>query len=213
MTPVKICGLTREQDALLAWELGAAALGFVFCAASPRYVTPARAVELRRALPAEAFCVGVFVDAESEEMNRVCAGAGLAAAQLHGRETPEACAAVAVPVIKVLQPEEAADLGRARAYGAAAVLLDAPRLPGLPGGTGRLADWNAARELARRLPLVLAGGLTPANVREAWKSVRPAALDLSSGVESAPGLKDPRKLRALFSALPEPGGGRPCLIP
>lgn len=216
MVPVKVCGLTREQDAALAWELGAAALGFVFHSPSPRGLTVRRAAQLTRALPQEAFCVGVFVDVVPEEVNAVCAEAGLSAAQLHGGETPEACAAVTVPVIKALRAEELADPGRVDAYRVAVFLLDA-HVPGRTGGTGHLADWDAARRLARKVPLVLAGGLNPANAREAWESVKPAALDLGSGVESAPGIKDPKKIRALFAALAgassEVTGGRPCLIP
>lgn len=208
---IKVCGLTREPDALLAWELGAAALGFVFHPKSPRCLTAARAAQLRRALPGEAFTVGVFVDRPAAEVEDVAAGAGLSAVQLHGHESPEEVAAVGLPVIKALTPEDLADAGRRRAYGAALLLLDA-HLPGAPGGTGRLADWAAAARLAGERPLVLAGGLTPANIGGALAAVAPFALDLSSGVESAPGAKDPALLRALFAAVPRQGE-RPCLLP
>jgi len=208
---VKLCGLTREQDARLAWELGAAALGFVFHPESPRRVTAARAAVIRRALPADAFTVGVFVDRPADEVNAVAAEVGLDAVQLHGSESPETVAAVVLPVIKALQPSDLADEGRLRAYGRALFLLDA-RLSGRAGGTGRRADWTAAARLARHVPLILAGGLSPETVGEALAVVNPLALDLASGVESSPGIKDPARLRALFDALP-PTGGRPCLFP
>jgi len=208
---VKLCGLTREEDARLAWELGAAALGFVFHPGSPRCLTAKRAGELRRALPPDAFTVGVFVDRPADEVNAVAAEVGLDAVQLHGSESPETVAAAVLPVIKALQPADLADEGRLRAYGAALLLLDAHG-PGRSGGTGARADWAAAARLARRFPLVLAGGLSPDNAAEALTAVSPFALDLCSGVEASPGVKDPARLRALFDALPQTGG-RPCLFP
>jgi phosphoribosylanthranilate isomerase len=206
--PIKICGLTRAEDALLAWELGASALGFIFHAKSPRNVSAAQVARIRRELPPEAFCVGVFVDRGAKEMNAIAEEAGLDACQLHGRETPETCAAVMRPVIKAIRAE---DEGQLEQYPAAAFLLDAVH-PTMAGGTGLKADWNLAARIAQRHRLILAGGLEPSNIREAIETVRPAGLDLSSGVEASPGVKDPAKLRALFSEL-ETQGVRPCLIP
>ncbi len=207
MIPVKICGLTRAEDARLAWELGASALGFIFHPASPRAMTARRVREIRRKLPAEAFCVGVFVDLIPELVNTLAEEAGLDAVQLHGRETPEACAIIQRPVIKVIR---AGDEARLDAFPVAAFLLDAAH-PTLAGGTGLKADWNLAARVARIKPLILAGGLDPGNVLEASSAVRPAALDVCSGVETAPGLKDPARLRALLRCTTN--GERPCLLP
>ncbi len=208
MIPVKVCGLTRPEDACLAWELGASALGFIFHPASPRAVTARRACEIRRTLPREAFCVGVFVDVDPGRINAIAEVAGLDAIQLHGRETPRACAAIERPVIKLLRAE---DESRLDAFPVAAFLLDATH-PTLAGGTGLRADWNLAARLARRRPLILAGGLTPANILEASAAVRPAGLDVCSGVESAPGIKDAALLKALLERTTLQGE-RPCLLP
>jgi len=198
--PVKVCGLTRSEDALLAWELGASALGFIFHPKSPRAVTAAQVATIRATLPPEAVTVGVFVDWEPERVNDAVEEAGLSLAQLHGHESPEHTARIQVPVIKVIWEQEARDEELLAGYDVAAFLLDASH-PTLPGGTGLRSDWALARKLAARYPLILAGGITPDNAREAWDTVHPAALDLASGVEASPGVKDPAKLRALFQAL------------
>ena len=200
MPPVKVCGLTRSEDALLAWELGAAALGFIFHPKSPRAVTAAQVAAIRAALPPETVTVGVFVDWDPERVNEAVQEAGLTLAQLHGHESPDHAARIQVPVLKVIWESEAQDEGLLKAYHVAAFLLDASH-PTLPGGTGLRSDWVLAREVAARYPLILAGGITPDNAREAWDTVHPAALDLASGVEASPGVKDPAKLRALFQAL------------
>lgn len=205
MLPVKVCGLTRAEDARLAWDLGAAALGFIFHPASPRYLSRAQALELRRSLPSEARCVGVFVNEHPERINALGAELGLSAIQLHGQEIPETCAAIELPVIKAIRSGDEEKLSD---YPVAAFLLEATH-PSLPGGTGRLADWELAARLARRVPLILAGGLKPGNLQAAFDAVRPRGLDLSSGVETAPGIKDPDLLRALFPTFI---GERPCLF-
>lgn len=208
--PIKVCGLTRLADARLAWELGAAALGFVFHSGSPRALTPDAAAALRRRLPREAFCVGVFVDRPADEVNAVADHVGLDAAQLHGGESAAVCAAVRVPVIKALRAAPGRPLATPPPdHPAAAFLLDAWD-PARPGGTGRRADWEVARALAAGCRLILAGGLTPDLVAVAAAAVRPAGLDLCSGLERAPGVKDPARLRALFANF-QPGG-RPCLL-
>ncbi|MHB8078144.1 MAG: phosphoribosylanthranilate isomerase [Candidatus Krumholzibacteriia bacterium] len=208
--PVKVCGLTRLADARLAWELGAAALGFVFHPASPRALTPDAAAALRRRLPREAFCVGVFVDRPVAEVNAVAARVGLDAVQLHGGESAADCAAVRPPVIKALRPAPGGPAAvPPSGHPAAAFLLDAWD-PARPGGSGRRADWQLAGALAAGCRLILAGGLTPDTVAAAAAAVRPAGLDLCSGLERAPGVKDPARLRALFTELRP--GGRPCLL-
>lgn len=192
---VKVCGLTRLQDACLAWELGAAALGFIFHPSSPRFLSPERARELRQRLPPEACCVGVFVDRAPGEVVRVAAFVGLEGVQLHGFEPETAIAAAACPVLKVVRSE-----AEALACPAPRVLLDAS-LPGVLGGTGLRADWNLAARIAAQRPLVLAGGIGPANVLEAMEAVRPVALDVNSAVEASPGIKDSGRLRELFARV------------
>lgn len=206
--PVKVCGLTRAQDARLAWELGASALGFIFHPASPRCVSADQVRRIRAELPAEALCVGVFVDAAADQVNRIADAAGLGAVQLHGRETPQCCEAITRPVLKAVRAEDEA---RLEAYPVCAFLLDAVH-PRLAGGTGLKADWDLARRIAMEHPLILAGGLGPGNLREAAEAVCPRGFDLSSGVEVSPGIKDPVKLAALFAQL-DPKGTRPCLLP
>ncbi|MDP2877802.1 MAG: phosphoribosylanthranilate isomerase [Holophaga sp.] len=210
MPVVKVCGLTNLEDARLAWELGAAALGFVFHAESPRAITVSQAIHIRAELPPEAVCVGVFVDRNPSEIQSVAEAVGLSAVQLHGRETPETVARLNLPVLKAIRTEDALDEGRLRAFAVAAFLLDASH-PTLAGGTGLCADWTLAQRLAQRFPLILAGGLHPGNVREAFAKVNPRGLDLSSGIEAEPGRKDPQKLRELFQFFPF-DGERLCLF-
>lgn len=195
--PVKVCGLTRVQDARRAWELGAAALGLIFHPASPRFLAPVQARELRRSLPPEAVVVGVFVDRPASEVNAVADFVGLSMVQLHGRESMSLQRAVTRPLIKAVRAEDEPRLARGPA---SLLLLDASH-PVLAGGTGLRADWDLAARLARRHPLLLAGGLGPDNVAEALAAVAPAALDVNSGVEARPGEKDAGRLRALFQAL------------
>jgi phosphoribosylanthranilate isomerase len=209
MPAIKVCGLTRIEDARLAWELGAAALGFVFHPVSPRNLSADQAARIRAELPPEACCIGVFVNRDPNEIRDIAEQVGLSAIQLHGTEPPAEAAAQRLPVIKAIRSEEADD-GRLKDYTVAAFLLDASH-PCLPGGTGLRADWGLARELALHHPLILAGGLHPGNAREARATVRPRGLDLSSGLESSPGRKDPRKLRELFRQFPLKGE-RPCLF-
>jgi phosphoribosylanthranilate isomerase len=211
MLPVKICGLTCLDDAALAWELGASALGFIFHPASPRYITPDEAARIRRQLPRGAYTVGVFVNEDPDRVNTVAGLVGLDAVQLHGTEGPDTCRAIRVPVIKTLRAEDAGRLDDFAAGRPAAFLMDTSD-PVLLGGTGRPADWNVARRLAGQTRLILAGGLSPANILQAAASVHPDGLDVNSGVESAPGRKDPARLRALFDLLPWKGE-RPCLLP
>lgn len=208
MIPVKICGLTREEDARLAWDCGASALGFIFHPASPRAVTARRVRQIREELPPEAFCVGVFVDLPPESINEIAEEAGLDAVQLHGRETPGTCAALTRPVIKAIRAE---DLPKLKDYAVSAFLLDAVH-PTLAGGTGLKADWHLASRIAQRNPLILAGGLTPDNILEATECVRPAGLDVCSGVEAAPGLKDAALLKSLLARTTKKGM-RPCMLP
>lgn len=201
---VKICGVTTEEDALLAVAMGADAVGFVF-APSTRQVAPGRVAEIVRRLPAEIVTVGVFRDALPERVVEIVGQAGLRAAQLHGSETVEDCAYVAshVPMVVKAFPADHPELRAASRYRADAILVDAP----VPG-SGQLFDWKLAEGVPGVRRLLLAGGLTPDNVGEAIRIVRPWGVDVSTGVESGPGHKDPRKVRAFVqaarAAAPEP---------
>ena len=208
MIPVKICGLTRLEDARLAWDFGASALGFIFHPASPRAITARRVRAIRRELPSEAFCVGVFVDVDPARINAIAEEAGLDAVQLHGRESPEDCAALTRPVIKAIRAE---DESRLEAFIVSAFLVDTVHAT-LAGGTGFKADWNLASRIARLGPLILAGGLNPHNILEATRCVRPWGLDVCSGVEAVPGIKDAELLKSLLARTTRKGE-RPCLLP
>ena len=190
MVRVKICGITNSDDARHAADCGADALGFVFYAGSPRCVTPEQARELVAGLPPFVTRVGLFVNEDPGRIRAIIASCGLDAVQLHGDEPPAACVLPPCRVIKGVRPRHAADLAALAAYPVAALLVDAA-VPGQFGGTGQRADWELAARLAARQRVILAGGLTPANVAAAVRQVRPYAVDVASGVESAPGRKDP----------------------
>ena len=201
---VKICGLTRAEDALLAAELGAWAVGFVFWPGSPRYVAPERARAIVDALPASVTPVGVFVDQPVEEVDTIARGVGLGAAQLHGTESPAYAQGLTLPVIKALSVTDALSEAARDAWREATLLIDTVD-PEQRGGTGRVVDWAAAADVARLRPVLLAGGLRSDNITEAIRIVRPAGVDVSSGVERTPGVKDAALLRALFAALSTAG--------
>jgi len=207
MTLVKICGVTRLEDALLAVELGASAIGFVLWPSSPRYIPPSRAAVIAAALPPRVASIGVFVDQTRNFVWNAAEQIGLTALQLHGSETMAFAAALPRPVIKAVSVAADFSLDTVMEVPRSiTVLLDAHD-PVRRGGTGKPIDWSVAAAVAWRRPIFLSGGLHPGNIREAIARVNPHAVDLSSGVESAPGVKDPMKLRALFEALAqdEPG--------
>lgn len=207
---VKICGITNLPDALQAVEAGADLLGFNFYPGSPRYVQPencAAIVKLMRQEGMHAVTVGVFVNAGTDEIRAQLDRCGLDLAQLHGDETPETLSALGERAFKALRPADAGTLEGAvaafpRRTAPPAFLVDAYR-PGQYGGTGETADWDLARSLARRFPLLLAGGLTPENVAPAVAQVRPWGVDVASGVEASPGRKDPRRVADFVGAARE----------
>jgi len=201
MTRVKVCGIRRLDDARLAAELGAHALGFVFWPESPRFIDPYRAMPIVSALPPFVATVGVFVDQPVDYVKGVAQLLNLSAVQLHGHETPAAYprhrrVIKAVPVTESFDPTIAFEPLPA----AATVLLDAHD-PIRRGGTGRVIDWSRAAAAARLRPIILSGGLTADNIAAAIAAVDPYAVDVSSGVEATPGVKDPAKLRAFFAAF------------
>lgn len=198
---VKVCGIRRLDDALLAVDSGAWALGFIFHRESPRYINPEDAARIIERLPGEVLTVGVFVDYPIDELNDVVRQAGLGAAQLHGAESPEYAREVeASTIIKAYRVGEAFDVDVLEPYQDCTILLDTYR-PGQAGGTGETFDWEIARRVGEKAPVILAGGLGPDNVREAIRVARPQAVDVSSGVELAPGVKDPAAIRRLFEAV------------
>lgn len=200
-TRVKICGITSAEDALQACAAGADALGLVFYPPSPRAVSIARAREIAAAVPPFVQLVGLFVNECVETIEEILSGVPLHTLQFHGDEEPAFCRSLRRPWLKALRMREGADPALAcRAYaGATAILLDSWQ-EGVPGGTGRTFDWRAARG-DFPMPIVLAGGLNADNVGEGIALLRPAAVDVSGGVESAPGRKDPARIEAFIAAV------------
>jgi phosphoribosylanthranilate isomerase len=203
MVRVKICGITNVEDALLACELGADAIGLNFYEKSPRCISPFTASKIIQKLPPFVAAVGIFVNWQAAPVTSLTKALGLAAAQLHGDEPPKLVIEIAkkVSVIKAFPAGKGSPLPQFAKYrGAAAFLLDAPH-SGQYGGTGHTADWSLASTAAKSHRILLAGGLTPENVAEAILAVHPYAVDVTSGVESKPGKKDPAKLRAFFDEI------------
>lgn len=202
MIRVKICGIRRTEDALLAADLGASALGFVFWPASPRFLDPEDARPIVAALPPFVTTVGLFVDQDEAHVNAVARLLNLDVVQLHGQESPSAYAGGGYRIIKSVAVGDGRDCAKAVAAvpERATVLLDAHD-PIKRGGTGRTIDWSLAAAAAKTRPVILSGGLNADNIREAVDTVRPYAVDVSSGVESSPGVKDVGRLRAFFAAL------------
>lgn len=196
---VKICGITRREDAEAAVAEGANALGFIFWPDSPRFIAPSLVREIVAVLPPSVAAVGVFVNQPASYVNRVASLAGLSAVQLHGDEDEGAAAEMTLPVIKAVSVRDGAFPDRQWPE-RVMLLIDADD-PIRRGGTGMTANWVEAEALARRRRVLLAGGLGPDNVAEAIKRVRPFGIDVSSGVEQSPGIKDRRLLAALFEAI------------
>ena len=205
MSKVKICGITRLEDARYCAVAGADFLGFVQHEESPRYIRPGVAREIIDWVVGPD-PVGVFVNQDADTINRICDEAGFTLAQLHGHESPEVCAAVTVPVIKAIHVQHDASSEQIRAVAEPYldvvdfILLDTHRTS-LWGGTGESFNWRVARELAGEVDLFLAGGISAENVAEAVQTMRPYAVDLSSSVEESPGVKDLDKLAAFFEAF------------
>jgi len=194
MVKVKICGITTPEDARVAVEAGADALGFVFYDKSPRCINPIVAAKIIAAIPPFVQTVGLFVNEETERINWTADFCGLDLVQLHGDESPEDCTAVNRRVVKAFRVQNVTSLESLPLYHVSGYLLDAWS-PDAYGGTGQTFNWEMAAAARQYGPIILAGGLTTDNVAEAVTAVHPYALDVSSGVESAPGKKDPEKVR------------------
>ena len=198
---VKICGITRVEDALAAVHLGASAIGFLFWKRSARYVAPATALEIIRALPPFVTTVGVYVDPDPEWVKETFSVTGLNLLQFHGDEPPEFCQRFSLPYIKAVRVRPGLDLLQyaARYVGARGLLLDT-YLDGAPGGTGHVFDWGLIPQNLP-LPLILSGGLHAGNVTMAINQARPWAVDVSSGVEASKGIKDAEKIAAFMRGV------------
>jgi phosphoribosylanthranilate isomerase len=198
---IKICGITNVSDAMVAAEAGADLIGLMFYARSPRQVSLAQAAAIARALPPYISRVGVFVNPDADTVLRAIGECGLSLLQFHGEETPEFCTQFGMMSMKAFRVKNAGSLRTLPDYATDAYLLDAYS-PDAYGGTGAKFNWDlaiAAKQHGR--PIFLAGGLTPENVAQAVKQVMPFGVDVSSGVESAPGKKDPAKVRAFIQAV------------
>ncbi|MEA3464915.1 MAG: phosphoribosylanthranilate isomerase [Thermodesulfobacteriota bacterium] len=191
---VKICGITTIEDALHAVAMGVDALGFVFYPASPRYIAPVQARQIIDQLPPFVAIVGLFVNAEPDQIRTIIRQCRLDVVQLHGDETPAQCHYPEVKVIKALRIRGVECLQGLEHYPVSALLLDA-WVADSYGGTGQLGRWDLAAGVAQQFPVILAGGLTKDNIRAAVDAVQPYAVDVSSGVESSPGAKDPELVR------------------
>ena len=212
MTRVKICGITRLEDAELAASLGAWALGFILWPGSSRYVEEAVAAGIARRVRRQAELVGVFVNPTLDEVARAVDAIGLTHIQLHGDEGPafaaEAGRRTGAKVIKAARVAGSADLQALERFRTDFHLLDAS-VEGMRGGSGRSWDWSLAAQRRSKVPAILSGGLTPENVAEGIEAVRPYAVDVASGVEASPGIKDHAKLEAFLSiAAPARAGAR-----
>lgn len=196
-TRVKICGITNLEDAEISVTAGADALGFIFVPQTPRYITPNNAVEIIRALPSFITTVGVFRNAEHKVIENIATRTGITSIQLHGTESPEFCTQLSLPVIKVFELQNEEDLQTLDDYNVNAYLVDKPK--SVSDGTINLELALKARDHTKKL--ILAGGLTPENVAEAIRYVKPYAVDVASGVEYKKRHKDPNKIKAFICAV------------
>ena len=197
---VKICGMTQLKDALFAVEQGADAVGFIFYKKSPRAVTMKTVREIITKLPPLVDTVGVFVNESAERVNKIADYCGLDMVQLHGEESPAFCRKIHRRVIKVFRVKDLQSIKRLEKFPVSGFLLDTFS-EDLHGGTGKPFDWNLALPAKKMGPVILAGGLTPRNILQAVRQVRPYGVDVCSGVEKSPGIKDLEKVRAFLKNI------------
>ncbi len=199
MVRVKICGITNLEDALLAVDYGADALGFVFFKKSPRYISPAKAKAIIKRLPPFITCVGVFVNEKKKEIEKISEQTGINAIQLHGDEPPRTCRISGYPITKAVRVKSLENLELLSKYKdcVSSFLLDT-YTPEKYGGTGQIFNWDIAVEAKRFGRIILAGGLTAENIEKAIRFVHPYAVDVSSGVEAEKGIKDHKKIKAFI---------------
>jgi phosphoribosylanthranilate isomerase len=197
---VKICGTTSLKDAFLAVESGADAIGFIFYKVSPRSISQKEAREIILQLPPFIETVGVFVNETSDKINRIAEQCKLNSIQLHGEESPALCRRVKRKVIKAFRVKNADSLKSIASYDVSGFLLDSYN-DGSKGGTGQVFDWNLALRVKKQGPVILAGGLNPYNVFTAIHRVKPYGVDVCSGVEKSPGIKDHEKIREFIKSV------------
>ena len=197
---VKVCGTTSLKDALLAVDNGADAVGFIFYKMSPRNVSQKDAKEIIAELPPFIETVGVFVNETSDKVNRIAEQCRLTAVQLHGEESPALCRRVKRKIIKAFRVKNASSLKNISAYDVSGFLLDSYNDESR-GGTGQLFDWNLALRVKKQGPVILAGGLNPYNVYTAIHRVQPYGVDVCSGVESSPGVKESKKIKEFIKSV------------
>ena len=200
MMPVKICGITNLKDAQAAVSCGASALGFIFFDKSPRYILPERAGQIAEDLKGQVSFVGVFVDETLEHVHTIADIVGLNFIQLHGNESSQYCHKVQFPVIKVFKVASQFDMGIIKNYNVHAFLFDSYE-KGRKGGTGKAFNWDIIIDLPLDKPIILSGGLSIDNIKRGINSVCPSAVDVNSGVELNAGVKDTKKMKALFNIL------------
>ena len=200
MIPVKICGITSLKNASMAVNFGASALGMIFYRGSLRYVEPYKTGKWISQISGQVKKVGVFVNEEIEVIQSIVKRLSLDYVQLHGDESPEFCAKINKPIIKVIRVDNYVDNSLLKEYNVNAFLMDTYK-EGLPGGTGEKFNWNFISSLKTETPIILSGGLNAENIIEGIDRIHPAAVDLSSGVESSPGKKDQNKMKQLFNVL------------
>ncbi len=200
MIPVKICGITSLGDGLLATEMGASALGFIFYEKSPRYISPEQAKVISAELPEDVRKVGVFVNSGEDTIDQISKFIGLDFVQFHGYETPEFCNRATLPVIKAIRIRGNQSSESYANFNVHAFLFDTYD-PHLEGGTGSTFDWSLVKQWKTETPFILSGGLNPDNILDGIAAAKPDAVDVNSGVETSPGKKDEAKLRALFEVL------------
>jgi phosphoribosylanthranilate isomerase len=206
VTQIKICGITNTEDASFVAQCGADAIGFIFHPQSPRYVAPETVKKIIKKLPDDITTVGVFVNLDPDEVKEIVQFCGLDMVQLHGAESPAYCGGFPrSQVIKAVALKEGDDLERLRGYPVRAILVDAYD-PVRYGGTGGKSDWALAAKVKEQHPLILAGGLSMANIQEAIELVSPPAVDINSGVEHSPGRKDHHKVKEIIEIVHEVGG-------
>ena len=200
MIAVKICGITSLKDAEMAVNYSVSAIGMIFCPDSPRYVDPAEVEQWIDRIPDSVKKVGVFVNEQIDTINNITRQLKLEFIQLHGDESPEFCNGIIRPVIKVFRVGDDFDAIVLNEYDVHGFLFDTYK-KGNPGGTGARFNWDLIANLKTEKPIILSGGLTPENVLNGIEAVNPAAVDVNSGVESVPGVKDEEKIKELFSVL------------
>ena len=198
--PVKICGITSLKDAKIAVNYGASAIGLIFFQGSPRYVDLGKEKNWILDIPKNVKKVGVFVNEKIENIHSIVRGLNLDFIQLHGHEPPDYCDQMIKPVIKVFRVGDDFDSNVLKDYQVAAFLFDTYQ-KGRPGGTGENFNWNLIADLKTNAPIILSGGLNAGNILDGIKAVNPSAVDINSGVESIPGIKDRWKVKNIFSKL------------